>query len=423
MKEKIQRFAAKLSNQRHLIAVRDGLATSMPLILIGSVFMMIANVPSEKYMEWLASIGVASFLNKATDATFGLIGLAATFATTYNLSKYYKKDALSAGLIALASYVLISPWFSHDFSNMFSIKYFGSSGMFVGVIVALITSELYRYLVDKDLQIKMPASVPPNVARSFAAFIPGLIIILFWTLLYAFWTTLGVTDVHQLIAKVIGKPMSYLTGNIFGLIVIILVQCFFWFFGIHGAQVTGPIVEPLLLQLSDANRLATQAGQEVPNIITYEFFYNFVMTGGAGAVFALALLLFFRSRSEQNKALGKLSMAPLCFQIAEPVLFGFPTILNVKMIIPFVMAPVVTAIITYVTMKIGWVAKPAGIVIPWTTPPVLAGFLATGGKISGAVISVVTIAVNVLIYYPFFRASDNETLRKEQELKSQIEQN
>jgi len=99
--------------------------------------------------------------------------------------------------------------------------------------------------------------------------------------------------------------------------------------------------------------------------------------------------------------------------VAEPLLFGFPTILNIRMLIPFVTAPVVTALITYFSMKAGLVAKPIGATVPWTTPPVIAGFLASGGHISGAIIQIVTIVVNMLIYYPFFRLDDNAKLKNE----------
>lgn len=414
MKEKIQRFAGKISTQRHLLAVRDGLASSLPLILIGSVFMLVANLPIQAYTDWLANIGVADFFNKANDSTFGLIGIAVTFATTYHLTRYYKKDALSAGLIALASYILVSPILSLDESNVFLTKYFGTSGLFVGIIVALVTAELFNFFVNLDLQIKMPDSVPPNVSRAFAAVIPGFIIILFWLVIHGLLITFNIPDVHQLITDTIGVPLSYLTGNLWGVIVIILVQCFFWMFGIHGAQVTEPIIKPLLYQASDANRLATQAGQAVPNIITNEFVDNFVFTGGAGAVLGLAILVFFFSKSEKNKALGKLSLAPVSFQIAEPILFGLPTILNPKMLIPFVLAPVTSAVLTYAGMASGLVAKPAGIIIPWTTPPVIAGYLATGGHISGAVMNIITILASMAIYYPFFKSVDNATLAQEQ---------
>ena len=111
--------------------------------------------------------------------------------------------------------------------------------------------------------------------------------------------------------------------------------------------------------------------------------------------------------------MGKLSLAPVSFQIAEPVIFGAPIIMNVKMLIPFVLAPVITAIITYYAMALGFVALPIGAVIPWTTPPIISGYLATGGRISGAVIQIITIAINIMIYYPFFKMDDKEKLKAE----------
>ena len=215
--------------------------------------------------------------------------------------------------------------------------------------------------------------------------------------------------------------MGVLGSTLLGILFVIFVQCFFWMFGIHGAQVTAPIIEPLLLQNSDMNRIAYQAGQELPNIITYEFLYNFVFMGGAGCLFALALLLFFKSKSKENKALGKMSLAPVSFQIAEPVLFGNPIIMNLKMVIPFILAPVITAIITYFAMDLGFVPKPIGAVIPWTTPPIIAGYLATGGSISGAIIQIITIAIDVLIYYPFFKIDDRSKLLAEQNTTTDVD--
>ncbi|MDK0978726.1 PTS sugar transporter subunit IIC [Clostridium perfringens] len=410
---KIQNIAAKISNQRHLISLRDGMATAMPLIIVGSVFMLIANFPIESFSNWLSSIGLADFLNKATNATFGIVGLVVTFAVSYHLSKQYGVDRLSVSMISLSSFVLLTPILKADNGNGFPLKYLGTSGLFVGIIVAIITTEIFTFLIRKNFVIKMPDTVPPNVSRAFSSIIPGLFIITFWFLILILFQYFGIKDIHILIANTVEKPLGLLTKTLPGILLVIFIQCFFWMFGIHGAQVTGPILEPLLLHNSDINRLAYQAGQELPNIITYEFLYNYVFSGGAGCVMALAILTFFFSKSKENKTLGKLSIAPVSFQVAEPILFGFPTILNIRMAIPFVLAPIVTTIITYYSMYFGLVAKPVGAVIPWTTPPIIAGFLASGGKISGAVIQIITIFINILIYYPFFKMDDKSKLKNE----------
>lgn len=416
MMDKVQVFAAKISNQRHLIALRDGMASVMPLIIIGSIFMLIGNFPVPAFTDWLDNIGLLQFFNKASDSTFGMIGLGVTFSIAYNLAKRYKVDALSAGLIAISAFVILTPILQSEAGNGFPTKYLGSSGLFVGIIVSIVSTEMFQWFVKRNITIKMPDTVPPNVSRAFTAIVPGFFIILAWFFILIFLHYTGIDDIHALIANTIAKPLGLLTKTLPGIIFVIFVQCFFWMFGIHGAQVTGPIIEPLLLQNSDANRIAYQAGQELPNIITYEFLYNFVFTGGAGCVIALAILIFLFSKSKENKTLGKLSIAPVSFQVAEPLLFGFPTILNFKIVIPFVTAPVVTTLITYYAMKFGIVSKPIGAVVPWTTPPIISGFLATGGKLSGALIQIVTIAVNMLIYYPFFKLDDNEKLKVERSL-------
>lgn len=415
MQEKVQRFAAKFSRQRHLVALRDGMATVLPLIIIGSVFMLIANFPVPAFINWLDNLGLVDMLNKVSDSTFGIIGLGVTFTVAYNLARSYNVDPLSTGLLSLASYVLLTPLLTTEAGSGFPTQYLGTGGMFVGIIVALITTEIFRWFVQRDITIKMPDTVPPNVTRAFTAIIPGFVVIFIWLSVLILLQALGVENVHQLITNLIAEPLGLLTGTLPGIIVVILLQCFFWFFGIHGAQITGPIIEPLLYSFSDQNRLALQAGEALPNIITYEFLYNFVFPGGAGALIAIAILLVIASRSQANKTLGNISIVPVSFQIAEPVIFGFPIIMNIRTIIPFVLAPVVNAIMVYLAMDWGWVAKPIGAIVPWTTPPVIAGFLATGGRISGAVMNIVTILVSMAIYYPFFRADDKAKLEREQQ--------
>lgn len=415
MQEKVQSFASKFSSQRHLLALRDGMASVLPLIIIGSVFMLIANFPLPVFTEWLADVGLLDTLNKASDSTFGILGLAVTFSISSNLARQYELDRLSVGLLSVASFVLLTPLLTSDAGVGFPTQYLGTAGMFVGIIVAMVSTEVFRVLVDRNITIKMPDTVPPNVSRAFSAIIPGFLVIFVWFIVLLILNAAGVENLHALIADIIAEPLSLLTGTLVGVIFIIFLQCFFWFFGIHGAQITSPVIEPLLYANSDQNRIALQAGEELPNIITYEFLYNFVFPGGAGALIALAILLFFASKSEANKTLGKLSIAPVSFQVAEPVIFGFPTIMNIRILIPFVLAPVVNAVLVYFAMDLGIVAKPIGAIVPWTTPPIIAGFLATGGSISGAIMNIVTILIDIVIYYPFFRADDKAKLQQEQE--------
>lgn len=411
--QKVQKIASKLSAQKHLSAIRDGMAIALPLIIIGSAFMIIGSFPIKAFNDFLTNLGIIDYINKASNATFGFAGFAATFGISYSLAKSYKVNGIFVGLISLTSVILMTPLVSSEEGNAFLFKYFGMTGLFVGIIVALLSTEIYRTFIQKDIRLKMPDTVPPNVEAAFSALIPGMAITFFWFIILIIIEKLGVTNVHDLIALVIAKPLSYLTATLPGIIVVILIQCFFWFFGIHGAQVTGSVIEPLLFAQTDQNRLAFEAGEALPNIVTYEFLYNYVFPGGAGALIAIAILLYFFSKSEENKALGKLSLVPVSFQIAEPVIYGLPTVFNLRFIIPFVVAPVVNAILCYTVMYMGIVPRPIGAAVPWTTPPVIAGFLASGGSIAGALLNVACIVIDILIYLPFFRADDKEKLKIE----------
>ena len=141
---------------------------------------------------------------------------------------------------------------------------------------------------------------------------------------------------------------------------------------------------------------------------------SIVWMGGGGATIGLAIVMFFFARSKQNKILGKLALPPGLFNINEPLLFGLPVVMNLKIWIPFILAPVATTIVSYYAMYFGLVAKTTGVIIPWATPPIISGYLATGGKISGALLQVVTILLTIIIYYPFFRSIDNEYKKEEE---------
>jgi PTS system cellobiose-specific IIC component len=90
-----------------------------------------------------------------------------------------------------------------------------------------------------------------------------------------------------------------------------------------------------------------------------------------------------------------------------------PIVMNPMLIIPFVLTPILTVIATYIGMSTGLVAKTAGIAVPWTMPPLLSGYLATGGKISGAVMQLVNIAIAFCMYYPFFKMWDKKNFVEE----------
>ncbi|WP_018665234.1 PTS cellobiose transporter subunit IIC [Heyndrickxia acidiproducens] len=413
MLEKIEAIAGRIGNQRHLRALRDGILMSMPLIIIGSFFLIIGNLPITGYNDWLSNIGLAAIFGKIVNGSFGLMAIVAVFGIAYSLAEYYDTDGVADGIVALSSFIIVTPDLVAKAGSGIPYAYVGSGGLFVAILIGLITAEIFRFFVQKNFTIKMPEGVPVAVEKSFAALIPGFMVIVFWSLIYLLLDLFGVQNIHTLLTNILGKPLGALGGSLWGTLVIVALNSLFWFVGIHGANTINPVIQPIWLQNTDANRIAFQAGKELPNIVTNEFMMNFVWMGGGGATIGLVICLWLFVRSKSNKAMGQLSIAPGIFNINEPVLFGLPVVLNFKLVIPFILAPMVSAVITYFAMATGLVAKPAGIVVPWTMPPIISGYLATGGKISGAIIQIITLAISVLIYYPFVKIMDRAELKVE----------
>ncbi len=425
LEEKFMPIAARVGNQTHLQAIRDGIILTLPLTIIGSVFLILANLPIPGYSDLMAGIfgeNWAANLSYPVGATFDLLALFVAFGIAYRLAENYKMDSLSVAAIAVVGFFLVTPYKiafkpegmdeTYDVAGI-PLALTGSKGMFVAIIVAILATEIYRFIVKKNIIFKMPDGVPPAVAKSFAALIPGFVVIaMLWTIRLILQIT-PFENIHNIVGELLGKPLSLLGGSLFGAIIAVIIAQMLWVTGIHGQALVWGIMSPVWLTLVDENRIAYQAGEEIPHIVNSQFMDIFYSIGGSGTTLGLALLLLFRSQSKQMKQLGKLAIAPGLFNINEPITFGLPMIMNPIMMIPFVFVPVIIVTVSYFAMDMGLVAKTAGIMVPWTTPAPIGGFLATGGKISGAVLQLFNVLLSAVLYYPFFKMMDKQRVREE----------
>ena len=125
--------------------------------------------------------------------------------------------------------------------------------------------------------------------------------------------------------------------------------------------------------------------------------------GGSGVTIGLVIAIIIFGKREDNKAIASLSLVPGLFNINETVTFGIPMVLNPILGIPFVFACLVTILVGYVLTVIGF-CPVACLTVPWTTPPIVFGFLATGANVMGAVTQAILIVVSTVIYTPFLIA-------------------
>jgi PTS system cellobiose-specific IIC component len=399
-------IAGKIAEQRHLQAIRDGLIAVMPFVIIGSFFLILAFPPIAALDRWVTPYRPSLLI--PVQAGIHMMALIATLAIGYRLAERYKLDALAGATISLVAFLLATPLQNEQLP----VVYLGSKGLFVGIVLAVFSVEILRWFVRRNWVIRMPGSVPPAVARSFSALLPGLLImIVVWGVRLLLDHTWGIS-IHQVVQRLLTGPLHYLGGTFSGALISALLMGVLWAIGIHGDAVVGSVMAPVFLSLTLQNQDAKLAGTAIPNTICNQFFDLFLNIGGTGTTLALTILLLFFARSRQLKSLGRVAIAPGLFNINEPIIFGLPIVMNPLLIIPFILVPIATTTLTYTAMELGWVPRPYALV-PWTTPIGFGGWLTTGSW-KGAVLQLINLTVACLIYYPFFRLWDRKKRAEEQ---------
>ncbi|GFZ27459.1 PTS sugar transporter subunit IIC [Lactobacillus corticis] len=421
--------AGKISQFRPLIAIRDGLTLALPLIIIGSFFTILASFPITAWTNFISktvinNVSISAVFAKISNGSFGIMGLVAAFGVAQSYASQKKVDGTSAGILSAAAFFIVTPSITSSGKTVLEgmpYKYLGSNGLFVAIIIGLISASIYHWFIAHHIEIKMPDSVPPAVAKSFSALLPGAAIILFAGAVYALFSWAGWGNIHEVFINLLYKPLSMLSDTLWGTLISIFLLCAFWFVGIHGASIVNTALNPMWLMQTDANRVLYQAHHldlaHGGHIIDYTFINNFVYMGGGGAtlglVISIGILVMIKKANPQYKVLAPLTIIPGLFNINEPVIFGLPVVLNFTILIPFILVPMVNAVTTYIAMATGLVPLCTGTVIPWTMPPIISGFLATNSWL-GSALQVINIIIDTAIYFPFVAAINRQELAKTQ---------
>lgn len=217
--------------------------------------------------------------------------------------------------------------------------------------------------------------------------------------------------VNGLVYGLLKAPLSGLSQSPFTFVLLLVLCNLLWFFGIHGGMVIMSFLTMLYAQPSLENLNALAAGEALPNMLTKTWWFVQAQLGGSGGIIGLAFLMVLFAKSQRYKQLGRLAIAPAMCSISEPIVFGFPLVLNVVMFIPMVLTPLVCFGLSYLLTSIGILPYLNGIDLSTGTPIIMAGFLAGGWRT--AIWQVVLVVVQACIYFPFFKIMDKQALEEE----------
>ncbi|MGF0139777.1 PTS cellobiose transporter subunit IIC [Streptococcus alactolyticus] len=408
--DKLLPVANKLASNRYLSILRDAFMLAFPLTMFGSIVVVICNLP---FLNDEMKALLNELLGSGQSATMSIMTVFVTFGIGYYLSKSYDVEGIFGGAISFASFLILTPFFvtsdsGETISNVLSLDRLGAKGMFLGMIVSFIAAEIYSRTSRKGWQIKMPDSVPPAVAKSFAALIPAILTLSIFTAINAIVTVGLNTNLHDVIYNIIQVPLVGLGSSIWATLLAIFFIQFLWFFGLHGQILVNSVMDPVWNTLMFENLEAYKAGEHLPHIITKPFMEVFTVgLGGSGMTLAVVIIMAFFLRKKQYRDVGRLALGAGIFNVNEPVIFGLPIVLNATILIPWVIAPIIVTAFNYFVMAIGIVPAPTSVSVPWTVPIFFSGIIATN-SLAGGLLQIVDFILVGFIWYPFLRMLDKQ---------------
>lgn len=415
--EKMKPFFEKISNNSYLRAIRDGFISLIPVILFSSFFLLVAYVPNAFNFHWGEEI--ESILMKAYNGSMGILGILMAATVTKSLTENFntklpKTNQINSTSTMIAAFIGFLIVGVDSLEGGFASDYMGTKGLMTAFIVGFIVPNIYRFCVSKNLTVKMPEEVPGNISQTFKDLIPiTLSTVFFWGFDLGFRNLVGSGFSEKLIE--LFQPIFSAADGYFGLALIFGEMAFFWFVGIHGPSIVEPAVAAIYITNVEMNFQLYQSGEHAPKILSQGLQYFVATLGGTGATLVITLMFAFLAKSKQLKTMGRASAIPVLFGVNEPMLFGAPIVLNPIFFIPFILAPILNVWIFKFFVEVldmnGFIYN-----LPWTTPGPVGLILGTGFAGLSIVLMIVLLTVDFAIYYPFFKAYDNELLVKEKEI-------
>ncbi|MBR5207905.1 MAG: PTS lactose transporter subunit IIBC [Erysipelotrichaceae bacterium] len=419
--EKAKPLFEKISRNVYLKAIRDGFIAAMPVVLFSSIFMLIACVPNIFEFYWPKEI--EALILKPYNYSMGILAVLVAGTTAKNLTESFNRDmpvnrqinSTSTLMAAIVGFLVVgidSLAGGVDATvNAFATDFMGSKGLLTSFLVAFVVCNVYRFCVKRNITIRMPEQVPPNISQTFADIIPFAVSVILLTVSDTVFRGMAGISFAQAVIEFF-KPLFSAADGYLGLAIIYGAMSLFWFVGIQGPSIVEPAVAAIYYVNIDANLALANAGEHAVNILTPGV-QQFVATlGGTGATLVITLMFAFMSKSKELRAVGRASSVPVLFGVNEPILFGAPLILNPIFFIPFVFAPILNVwmfkiFVDFLKMNSFMY------VLPWTTPGPLGIVLGCGISLLSIVFAVLVLIVDFIVYYPFFKVYDAQKVEEE----------
>lgn len=421
IEQKIAPPLITFSNYKYVQIMQRTFISFTALLIIGSIFLLLAAMPVPAWQTLIA--GFKAKLAAASGVGTGFMAIFAVVAVAYATIEYYNKnknenlDFIAPIVLALSSFFLVIPAQTvatvvegSDTPGSFTgvpTKFLGAAGVFVALLVGIVTIEIYRFVINKKWTIKMPEGVPPMVASAFLALVPSIFVIGFWWIIAVVLSF----DLPNMVTKIF-SPLVSGSDTPWTVLLVTFLNRALWSVGIHGSSAIGAVASPIWTQMTAMNQVAFEAGEPLPYMFTSLFYDNYIWTG----LVPLAVIMCF-SKSKRIRTLGFLALPGAIFNIGEPLIFGLPIMLNPLMMIPFVLGYVLIAVFAIIFTMTGLIPVPV-LSAPWIVPAPIKTLIATTGQ-AGSLKAVLFVLfawfILFLLFYPFVKAMERKDLEEEKQ--------
>ena len=423
--EKGKPFFNAIARNKYLKAIRDGFISVMPIIIVSSIFLLVSAVPNVWGFYWPAEIN--DVLMKAYSYSMGIVALCAAATTAKHFCDAQNRDLPKSNQINFISVMIASViGFMLLSSDVISFEdggvaisglangYLGSKGLLTAFIAAFATGIIYKFFVSRNITIKMPEQVPPNISQTFKDIIPfAACLTLFWGVDFGFRSVFGFCFAQGVIQ--VFQPLFSAADGYLGLAIIYGAMSLFWFVGVHGPSIVEPAISAALISNLEINMAMYQAGEHATAVLTKPLQDFVVAMGGTGATLVICFMFAFLAKSKEMRAVGRASAVPVCFGVNEPFLFGAPMVLNPIFFIPFIFAPIANIWITKFFIDVlgmnGFMFS-----LPWTTPAPVGIAMGLGLQPLAFLLIPILLIADFVIYYPFFKVYDRQKCAEEAEV-------
>lgn len=411
--EKVQAGAVKIQSNKWMRAMAGSMASLMAILMTGAIVSLINGLPiGGWYTDFLTKTGIGPLLT-AIVSICNLTAIFMALAMGFGLAKEHGENTFQGALLSLLCFFILTPIESIEGGSYLNTSWLGAQGIFSAMICAILATYISHVISKRGWKIKLPEVVPEFVAKPFEAMIPVFITVIPFIMLRAIFEASSFGCFHQFIYSMVATPLLSLGNSFPAHLLALFVACLLWWVGIHGTLVVFTVMMGILSVPALANLEAYNAGQPLPYLLSMmTLFVAIQFMGGPGCMFGLYVNMALFAKSERYKALGKVAVVPGMFNIIEPVVYGFPIVLNPIMAVPFIITPQVVYIVLYILMKMGIVGVPVIMLQVMTLPGPIAGFL-LGGGISLGIFLLVACVLSIFIYMPFFKICDANALKEE----------